>query len=96
VREGILVGQRGPLGGYKLAKARKDISVYDVAEAVTAVEAEEPNEELSELLGAVVLPALMQAERCFASVLKRISLEDLVQAGTRQMLVSYKPDAIAG
>jgi Rrf2 family transcriptional regulator, iron-sulfur cluster assembly transcription factor len=28
VREGILVGMRGPRGGYKLAKARDAISVY--------------------------------------------------------------------
>jgi Rrf2 family transcriptional regulator, iron-sulfur cluster assembly transcription factor len=95
VREGILVGLRGPRGGYRLAKARQAISVYDVAEAVKTVEAEKPNNEFPGLLGAVVLPTLAQAEQGFASALARITVEDLVQAASLQMLAGYKPDAIA-
>ena len=64
VREGILVGMRGPRGGYKLAKARQAISVYDISEAAKTVETEKPSEQFSGLLGAVVMPALAQAEQC--------------------------------
>jgi Rrf2 family transcriptional regulator, iron-sulfur cluster assembly transcription factor len=95
VREGILVGLRGPRGGYRLALARQAISVYDISVAVKTAETEKPSREFSGLLGAVVMPALMQAEECFASALERISVEDLVQAARLQMLASYKPDAIA-
>ena len=96
VREGILVGVRGPRGGYKLAKARQAISVYDISEAAKTVETETPSKKFSGLLGAVVMPALAQAEQCFASALKGITVEDLVQTASLQMLASYKPDAMAG
>jgi len=93
VREGILVGHRGPRGGYKMAKALDAISVYDISEAAKTIEAEEPSE--AGLLGAVVVPTLAQAEQGFASALKRITVEDLVQIASLQMLASYKPDLIA-
>jgi len=95
VREGILVGLRGPNGGYRLAKARQATSVFDISEAAKAVEAENPSKKFSGLLGAVVMPTLAQAEQRFASDLARISVEDLVQAASLQMLAGYKPDAIA-
>ena len=82
VREGILVGHRGPRGGYKLAKPRQAISVFDISEAVKTVETEKPNKKLPRLLGTVVLTTLAQADQCFASALKRITVEDLVQAMT--------------
>jgi Rrf2 family protein len=95
VRKGILVGRRGPRGGYRLAKARQAISVRDISEAVKDLEPETPSGEFSGLLGAVVMPALAQAEQCFASALARISVEDLVQTASLQMLAGHKPDAIA-
>src|SRR5438094_10011549 len=61
VREGVLKGMRGPGGGYKLAKARQAISVYDISEAVKTVETESPTNEFPGLLGTVVLPTLAQA-----------------------------------
>src|SRR5262245_7487669 len=96
VREGILVGHRGPKGGYRLAKARQAISVRDISEAVKNVETEKPNQQFFGLLGAVVMPALAQAEQCFASALARITVEELVQAASLQVLANYKPDAMAG
>jgi Rrf2 family transcriptional regulator, iron-sulfur cluster assembly transcription factor len=96
VREGILVGMRGPRGGYKLAKSRQAISVYDISEAAKTVEPEKPSKKFSGLLGAVVMPTLAQAEQCFASALERITVEDLVQAASLQMLAGYKTDVMAG
>ena len=83
VRKGILVGVRGARGGYKLAKARGAISVYDIAEAVRTMEADEPTEEVPGLLEAVVVPTLAQAERYFESALKRITVDDLVRAASQ-------------
>jgi Rrf2 family transcriptional regulator, iron-sulfur cluster assembly transcription factor len=96
VREGILMGRCGQGGGYKLAKPRQAISVHDISEAVKTVEAEKPSEGTSRLLRTVVMPALMQAEQCFGSALKRISVEDLLRAASLQKRASYKPDAISG
>ena len=45
VREGILVGVRGPRGGYRLARERRRISVGDIARVVRAVETAEKAEE---------------------------------------------------
>jgi Rrf2 family protein len=73
VRQGILVGVRGPGGGYKLGKARHAISVYDVFQAVRTIESEK---EFSGLLRAVVVPVLAQAAQYFESTLKRITMED--------------------
>jgi Rrf2 family protein len=95
VRKGLLVGLRGPNGGYKLAKAREAISVLDISEAAKAVDAEKPSKQFSGLLGAVVMPPLAEAQQYFASALARISVEDLVQTATLQMLAGYNPDAIA-
>ncbi len=84
VREGILVGVRGPGGGYKLAKARQAISAYDVAEAVRTIEAEERYREFLGLLGTVVVAPLAEVEQGLASALSRIRVEDLVQAASLQ------------
>src|SRR5262245_29426337 len=67
VREGILVGLRGPRGGYRLAKAQQAISVFDISEAVKTIGTEQPSREFAGLLDAVVMPALAQAEQGFAS-----------------------------
>src|SRR5437763_1981270 len=96
VREGILVGVRGPNGGYRLAQARHAISAYDVFRVVNTVELEKPNEQFPGLLGAVVVPALAQAEQCFASALKRTSVEDLVRCATLQILAGYTADGKGG
>jgi Rrf2 family protein len=80
VREGILQGVRGARGGYMLAKARGAISVYDIAEAVKTIETDEPNKEYPGLLGAVVVPMLADVEAELETHLKRITVEDLVQA----------------
>jgi Rrf2 family transcriptional regulator, iron-sulfur cluster assembly transcription factor len=76
VRAGILKGERGRLGGYRLAKAQSAISVFDISEAVKTVEAEKPNDKFPRLL------ALTQPEQHFASTLKRITVGDLVQAAS--------------
>jgi|SRR5882762_595651 len=81
------------MAGYKLAKAPGAISVYDISKAVK--DTEEPNKEFPGLLGAVVVPTLAQAEQCFGSTLKRITVEDLVRAARLQLFASYKARASA-
>jgi Rrf2 family protein len=78
VRDGILRGVRGPHGGYELARAHRSISVEDILRAInTAEESAQPAWPQSPLANAVVKPALVEAERSFASALGRISIEDM-------------------
>jgi Rrf2 family protein len=91
VRKGILVGVRGARGGYKLAKAPGAISVYDISEAIKTTETEEP----SGLLWAIVVPALMQAEQCFVSALRRITVEDLTHSASTQMVPALSTPSLS-
>jgi DNA-binding IscR family transcriptional regulator len=80
VREGILKGIRGPRGGYELARERRRITADDILRAAGTIE--EPNQPArsgSALLTDVVMPAMVQAERSFASALGRINIEDLAR-----------------
>jgi Rrf2 family protein len=89
-REGILVGVRGRNGGYKLAKERRAISAYDILQTVKTIEADMSTQSYSGLAGAVVLPALAQAEQIFASSLKRTTVEDLVQLALQSTPLARK------
>ena len=90
-RQGILVGVRGPNGGYKTAKEQRAISAYDIFQAIKTIEVDMSTQSYPGLAGAVVLPALAQAEQIFASALRRINVEDLVRAATLQILADAKP-----
>jgi Rrf2 family iron-sulfur cluster assembly transcriptional regulator len=86
VREGILLGVRGPRGGYELAKEQTRISANDVLGAAGTVDAEvEPGPGGSPLLTQVV-PRLEQAERAYSASLARISIAELSRSaeGTRK------------
>jgi Rrf2 family protein len=76
---GILTSYRGKyVGGYRLARASKLISVADIVHALREMR-ENPHELAQSLIGErVVIPALAQAERELFDALKRISIHDLV------------------
>ncbi len=78
VREGILRGVRGPHGGYELAREHGSVTAEDILRAVNADDDADhlllPN---SALANHVVKPALVEAERSFATALGRISVEDM-------------------
>ena len=70
VRDGILRGVRGPHGGYELAREHRRISAEDILRAANAVEdADDLQLPHSALANDVVKPALVEAERTFASAL---------------------------
>jgi Rrf2 family iron-sulfur cluster assembly transcriptional regulator len=84
VRKGILEGVRGRKGGYKLAKARGAISLYDISKAAKTIDTEEANNGFPGLLGSVVVPKLADVEAELETRLKRITVEDLVQTASRE------------
>jgi Rrf2 family protein len=80
VHEGILRGVRGPRGGYELGRNTEHITANEILRAAGTVD--DPTASQlpgSDLVGDVVLPALAQAERAFASALSTIQLNELVK-----------------
>jgi Rrf2 family protein len=78
VREGILKGTRGPRGGYELGRERQRITAEDILRAAHSLDEEAVSAiPDSRLLSQVVLPAVAQADRAFATALARINVEDL-------------------
>lgn len=84
VHVGILKGVRGPRGGYELGRKPRDITANEILRAAGTVD-DHDDADLpgSPLVGEVVLPAVAQAERAFASALEKISVEELVQSAQR-------------
>jgi len=85
VHQGILKGVRGPRGGYELGREPRRISAVEILRAAGTFEDEgEEQRPTDGLVGKVVLPALAQAERAFASALSQITVDELLRrAGTR-------------
>lgn len=80
VHDGILRGVRGPRGGYSLGRDKADITANEILRAAGTVDdASEDQLPGSFLVASVVLPALAQAERTFASALGTIHLNELVK-----------------
>jgi Rrf2 family protein len=84
VHEGILRGVRGPRGGYELGRDQGEITADEILRAAGTVDDCTGNPvQGSELVVTVVIPALEQAERAFASTLGGISLGELVQRAAK-------------
>ena len=80
VRVGILKGIRGPRGGYELARERRRITADEILRAAGTIEDKNDSPAArSVLINAVVIPAVGQAERAFATALSRINLDELVR-----------------
>jgi Rrf2 family protein len=86
VHEGILRGVRGPRGGYELGRDTEHITANEILRAARTVE-DPVTSQLpgSDLVGDVVLPALAQAERAFASALSTIQLNELVKRAEKSV-----------
>jgi Rrf2 family protein len=85
VHEGILRGVRGPRGGYQLGRDTNSITANEILRAAGTVEDENASSYIPEspIVGDVVMPALVQAERAFAAALSTIHLNELVRKAER-------------
>jgi Rrf2 family protein len=80
VRDGILKSERGPRGGYRLARERRRVSVGDIVRAVRKLEtAEDPIADPagSELGRAVVRPLWLELQEEAMARLDQVTLEEL-------------------
>ena len=92
VRDGILVGQRGPRGGYRLGRERRRISVGDIVRVVRQIEmsADPVTEAPASPLGhRVVRPLWLELQADIMARLDRTSIEDLC---TRAQTANLAPD----
>ncbi|MGQ0663409.1 MAG: RrF2 family transcriptional regulator [Pseudomonadota bacterium] len=80
VRSGILAGQRGPKGGYRLSRERRRISLGDIARVVGALDAasdpiiEAPGSPLGQR---VVRPLWLELQSDLAGRLDAVNVEEL-------------------
>ncbi|WP_028878279.1 RrF2 family transcriptional regulator [Terasakiella pusilla] len=91
VREGILVGVRGPRGGYRLARERRRISVGEIVRIVRKMEtAEDPLNDPagSELGHKVVRPVWAEMQEKLMLELDEVSIDDLCTRANQAGLVS--------
>lgn len=80
VREGILAGQRGPRGGYRLARERRRITVGDILRVVGALEgAADPIDDAqgSDIAVKVIRPLWADLQREIMQRLDNLTVEDL-------------------
>ncbi|MEE2760619.1 MAG: Rrf2 family transcriptional regulator [Pseudomonadota bacterium] len=87
VRAEILVGVRGPRGGYNLARERRRVSVGDIIRVVRTLEtAADPldSEESSELASAVIRPLWAELQDDVMARLDGLSVDDLCNRANAQ------------
>jgi Rrf2 family iron-sulfur cluster assembly transcriptional regulator len=82
-RAGILSSERGPRGGYRLARERRRITLGDICRAVAAVE--DPEEAAKSALGRkVVHPLFGELDGDVMRRLDGLTLDDLCQKAFHQ------------
>lgn len=91
VRDGILLGVRGPKGGYRLAKERRRITIGDIVRVVRKMETKkqaEDDSEGSELGIAVVRPLWAELQDGLMTHLDATSVDDLCNRADLAGIVS--------
>lgn len=78
VRAGILDSLRGPRGGYRMARAPREVSLAEVVEAVGDI-AEAPDEPAGKLAAAVTQPLWQELEGALRERLAARTVEDLLK-----------------
>ena len=91
VRAGVLVGVRGPRGGYRLARERRRISVGEIVRIVRALEVagvEIADAGGSELGQKVVRPLWGELSENIIARLESVTIEDLCARATQAGVAS--------
>lgn len=90
-RNGILAGQRGPKGGYRLTKERRRITVGDIIRVVREVEgANDPTakDNGSEIATKVVRPLWLEIQQEVMERFDQVTIEDLCNQARAKKIVS--------
>ncbi|KAA5606630.1 Rrf2 family transcriptional regulator [Roseospira marina] len=102
-RAGILLAQRGPRGGYRLARERRRITVGEIVRALEG-EDDAPRDDrpvngqsqntISALGKAVVIPMARTAEQALQDHLDALTIEDLCRRGREQGVPGARDEAL--
>lgn len=97
VHHGILAGQRGPRGGYRLARERRHISIGEIIRVVRRLEG--TPDPLTETEGAeigrkVVRPIWLEMQQEMMARFDQLSIEELCERARREGIVS-EAEAVA-
>ena len=98
VHHGILVGVRGPRGGYRLARDRRYITIGDIVRGVQRVSngASKPDDMGGSELGIkVVHPLWTEIQDMLMARLEELSIEDLCGQAGKAGIVSEGRKALA-
>jgi Rrf2 family iron-sulfur cluster assembly transcriptional regulator len=98
VHHGILSGQRGPRGGYRLAREKRRISVGDIIRTVRELEnVADPAEEVdgSAIGVEVVRPIWQETQRALMERFDGISVEELCERAQQKRIPSEAEREIA-
>lgn len=89
-RSSLLESVRGPRGGYRLGRPRRDIRLSDVVEIAVSDDAGSEDGPIGELFARVVEPSWKQLDDSLRTQLYDLTLDDLVRraesAGLRRPL----------
>ena len=91
VRHGVLIGVRGPRGGYRLARERRRISIGDIVRVVRDMEPSDgltQDAGLSELGIKVVRPMWAKLQTNIMGELDNISIDDLCDNAAKVDIIS--------
>ncbi len=78
-RAGLLESVRGPRGGYRLGRPRRDIKLSDIVVVVTGEDVEHHDGPGGALQGAVIEPLWTKLETTAQGVLAGLTLDDLMR-----------------
>jgi len=78
-RSALLESVRGPRGGYRLGRPRRDIRLSDIVDVVISDDSVSEDGPVGELFGRVVEPAWREFDDALHDRLRELSLDDLVR-----------------
>ena len=91
VRNGVLAGQRGPRGGYRLARERRRITIGEIIRIVRDLEGADGSEseaDGSEIGLKVVRPLWMDMQREILERFDKLTIEDLCARARAEKIAS--------
>ena len=78
-RSSLLESVRGPRGGYRLGRPRRDIHLSEVVEAAVCEDSASEDGPVGELCARVVEPAWRELDDLLRARLRGLTLEDLIR-----------------
>ncbi len=93
VKNNILVGSRGPKGGYRLARERRKIKISEIIESVDK-QAEEnaPKSMISEISKKVINPMIYNVYQESFEKFQKISVEDICMMARKKNIQKTKKE----